>query len=98
MIRLENKETTIKKDEESNMTYSDLAIAVTNQESPKGFSVTDMKKRFRIIEALESSKKDIELEDEDFNNLKTLVNDMKWGMPHKDIVAFTDDINELEVK
>lgn len=55
-----------------------------------------MKQRLDIFAALTPDEKNmIHLEDAHFETVKTCVNEFRWGMLHKDIVAFSEYINTL---
>ena len=91
MVKIENKEIEIKG---SKTDYKDLLKACNDQTPERGFSVTEMKNRLRISDALD--KENIELEDSDFTNLKSLVNSMSWAVADKALVDFVEYINELK--
>jgi hypothetical protein len=94
MKTIANKETSIKKDENSNVKYSDLAIACLNQIPQGGLNATEMRSRIKCIDALENAGEEIQLEDAEFETLKRCVNSMKWAILHKDVVDFIDEINK----
>lgn len=91
MVKIENKEVEIKG---SKTDYKDLLKACNDQTPEKGFTLAEMKNRLRISDALD--KEVIELEDADFSNLKTLVNNMSWAIADKALVDFVEYINNLK--
>lgn len=90
MKTLENKTTELPNGEEK-LTYFELAKSCVNVPPQQGFDVQEMNKRLRVIEKLEGEK--VEMEDADFDTLKQCVNDMKWGVLHRDISDFVKYIN-----
>lgn len=81
--------------DEQPVTYRELIKAVVEARNEKGISFVQMAKRLRIIEALEKSNDELVLEDADFELLKELTNEMKWGVVHKDIVKFCEEVTNL---
>lgn len=74
----------------------DLVKACLNNVPESGFSYEDLKLRQRIEDACLKSKKEIILlEDNDANNLKILIKQMRWGVRHNDIVSFCQDVENL---
>jgi hypothetical protein len=70
--------------------------AVINNRPADGFTVEEMRRRFRVIGAVEKLKEGatkLELEDQDFETIKTCVNQFKWGVMAKSIMEFVDQIN-----
>jgi len=72
---------------------SGLMLACLNNPSREGIDVVTMRKRIRVIDAIEAAKEKkkttIEIEDADFETLKVCAASMRWGMVHKDILAFS---------
>lgn len=103
MKTLELKETKIpkikvgEKQEESNemLNYGDFIKTALNIVPEKGFTPEEMKKRFRILDALEKDSKTLELEDADVVTLKDCIKAMQWGVLHKDIITFCEEINKI---
>lgn len=93
MKTIQNKETSIKSGDVL-IKYSNLINTCINNIDPqKGATASDMRSAIRVMDAVE--KEVIELEDADFAFLKQKVNEMKWAIIHKDVLAFIDYINEL---
>lgn len=65
---------------------------------PIGFSRSEMKDRDTIEKAVEESEDEdaILFEDAVANNLKRIVDNMKWAMRHEDILAFIDAVDNME--
>jgi len=87
--------------EQQDITYKDFITTCVNQIPKDGMGVIEMKKRLRIIDAVESVDDDnkIGLEDEDWVVLKQCVNSMSWAIVSKDIVEFVEYVEnggELE--
>jgi len=91
-----NKEVKIKSPDGNLMHRSNLLNIVANQPPEKGLTITAMKDRMRILDAIVlADKGDITLEDADFNMLKKLYNEYGWLTPHKDIIELADHLDEL---
>lgn len=65
--------------------------------APLGFTRSDMRDRDRIEMAIDKSDDEIKLEDADAVNLKNLVSSMRWAMRHKEILEFTEAVEEMKV-
>ena len=90
-----NKPTEIKVNNES-LDRNNLFKLVTNFPSEKGIAVSEMRLRMRILDAIEKANGgNLELEDNDFNTLKTLFNNFGWVQPHKDILEMADHLEEV---
>ncbi len=73
----------------------DFAKVCVNNPKEGGFTPDEMKKRIRLIDLFEEEKKEYQVEDADLQELKTCVSSMKWAIAHKDIVSFSEDIENL---
>lgn len=91
-----NKEVKIKGSDDKLMLRSNLLNIVTNNPPERGLTITAMKERMKILEAIEKADKgDITLEDAEFNTLKKLYDEYGWLTPHKDIIELADHLDEL---
>lgn len=81
-----------------NATYADLALLCVRVPKEGGFGVEEMRKRFRIIDALDGigDTANVKLEDQDADLLKEICKEFKWSAMHKDIIAFTDCMGDLK--
>ncbi len=96
MVTLKNKITEIKKNEKEKLSYFDLMKVCAEQAPKEGLKIQQINKRIRIINALEKEKEGkVEMEDADFDELKSLVVNFTWGIVHKDIVNFYNYIQNL---
>lgn len=72
----------------------ELIKTAANNCPPGGFAASDMMSRLRIIDAVESCEKQgspadvINLEDNDYENLKKYVETTKWNVLSRSIVDF----------
>ena len=57
-----------------------------------GLTVEDIRKAVRVMDLVDMSKDKLELEDADYDYLKQRVENNKFGIAHKSIVTFIDDI------
>jgi len=100
MKEIEIKKTSVKNtkkgmDTREFLDYSDFIKACVNHLPKNGFSTDDVRKRTRIIEALEAQKDGkINLEDADLIILKDCIKTMQWGFMHKEIIQFVDYIEK----
>lgn len=58
----------------------------------RGASIEEMRKSIRVLDALENSNGVLELEDADWEHLKTKVTMMQWGVIDRRIVQFVDEV------
>ncbi len=74
---------------------TELIKGAVNQQPAGGFDGKDMMERLRVLGALDKVNGDAELqlEDQDYENLKKYVKATKWGVLSKTIVEF---INTFE--
>ena len=93
---IEAKKTKIRGQDEEMLTYIDLVRVCVNAVKQGGFTVDEMRKRQRILDAVDKEKDGkMSLEDEDVKILKGCVAQMKWLTVHKDVIAFSDYIKDL---
>jgi len=79
-------------------TYADLCLICVRTPKEGGFGVEDMRKRFRIIDALTDIKPTatVKLEDQDASLLQEVMTEFKWSNMHKDIIELTDYVSKLK--
>ena len=79
-------------------TYADLCLICVRAPKKGGIGVEEMRKRFRIIDALEEVGKTatVKLEDQDAVLLREIMIEFKWSNMHKDIIELTDYVSKLE--
>ena len=100
MKEIENKITSIKnsgenKEEKPFVEYSDFIKGCVNNIGKSGFSSDDIRKRARILDALDNQKDGkILLEDADLITLKGCIKIMQWAFMHRDILKFVDYIEK----
>jgi hypothetical protein len=78
------------------LSYLNIMRACINEPARDGLSVDEMRKRIRVLDKLTDGIVELELEDDDFNTLKDIVNKKRWPMPHKNIIEFVDYINSIK--
>lgn len=61
----------------------------------QGIDLDIMRKRLRVLDALEKAEDTIEVEDVDLKTIQDCVRGMKWNVVHRDIMAFADYILAL---
>jgi hypothetical protein len=62
----------------------------------KGAMVEEMRRSIRILDALDKSTDMLELEDADFEYLKSRVPNAKFSIVHPVIVKFVDDVTNVQ--
>ena len=79
-------------------TYADLCVICVRAPKEGGFGVEDMRKRFRLIDALDNIGKTatVKLEDQDAALLTEVMVEFKWSNMHKDIIELTDYVSKLK--
>ena len=61
--------------------------------SPKGMTVTQLRSRIRILDALDKPENDsVILEDAEFTTLTEIVNDTGWVRADRQVLQIIDDI------
>lgn len=78
-------------------TYADLMKIAMNQIPQQGISTAQMRKDFRVFDALEKANHKIELEESDFEYLHGKIKGMSWGFRNRGLILFEDDM-ELVAK
>lgn len=77
--------------------YFDIALIGLNSRPQDGWTVKDMKDRFKLIDKLEGKElgKSIEITEEELETIKSC-NNIKWNIMHKDIISFDEYIEKLK--
>jgi hypothetical protein len=58
----------------------------------KGADIAEMRKSIRVLDALDASNGTLELEDADYEHLKTKILNMPWNVIDRRIVQLVDDV------
>jgi len=98
-MKFENKKTEFKDEQGKDfLGYADLALTCLNSIDRNGCSPLEMAARIKVINPLQDLKigGTHKLEEAHYETLKKCVNETKWTMIHKDIVAFTDYVNNMK--
>lgn len=97
MKKFENKKTELENGV-NRLGYADLAITCLNQIPQGGLGPLEMAERIKLINPLQELELDqiLEIEDANFETLKKCVESTKWNAVHKDIVAFSQYIENLK--
>jgi hypothetical protein len=98
MITLENRVTTIPKNEKDFASYADMLSAVLNKPLSKTIDIKSMRRDLRLLDTLEESTTQINLEIDDFKYLASLIDQSEWAIKHKDILAFVDYIDSVKAE
>lgn len=95
MKTLELKQTKLKLNQDGNATYKDLILLCVNVPKQGGFSISEIKSRLEIVNAVESAEGTLKLEDAPTQLLQEIVSEFKWGSVHADIVEFVESIQNM---
>lgn len=78
--------------------YADLIVICASGPIKGGYDEFVMAKHLRIINfaIAKRNQKSIEFEDDDFNTIKKCVKDMKWKIPHQELLDFMKYIREFD--
>jgi hypothetical protein len=102
MVKLENRSAdriVISKDEQGNEIKADykwLASQCVGMTPGDKLTVEEMRKRYRILDAIEKADTEILLEDADFEKLKSMVIGFQWWFMSPNLIEFEDYIKELK--
>src|SRR5580765_4847072 len=74
--------------------YAEAIRTVIRQplDQSRGVNIEEMRKGIRILDKLDASKDVLELEDADWDHLKTKVEAMQWGMVDRHLLEFIDAV------
>ena len=95
MKTLELKQTKLKINQDGNASYKDLILLCVNAPKQGGFSISEIKSRLEIVNAVESAEGTLNLEDAPTQLLQEIVSEFKWGSVHADIVEFVESIQNM---
>ena len=71
--------------------YKSVITMIINSPPREGLSISDMRKRIKILDLLEKSDEILEIEDEYYKLLQGLVKNFKWMQIDKNIIEFCSD-------
>jgi hypothetical protein len=74
--------------------YQDVLRDVVRKplDSQRGASIEEMRQSLRVLDALETSNGTLELEDSDYEHLKTKLLAMQWNVVDRRLVQLVDDV------
>ena len=86
--------------EKQELEYKPLiqVIIETPASQERGTTVDEMRKSIRILDALEKSEDVLQLEDADYDYLKSRINNARFSSNNKAFVDFVDCVNEQNIK
>lgn len=86
------------KEETRKLNYADLIKIVSDSIPQGGWTKSSMQSSIMIDGAIKDVAVDTEihLENSDAEYLKNAVKNQKWGIKHKDILAFMDDVEKMQ--
>ena len=96
MITLENKATSIAKNEKEFATYADLIVAILNKPLSKTIDIKSMRRDLKLLDIFDTAGETVELTKPDFDYVASLIDESEWAIKHKDIVTFVDYIDSLK--
>jgi len=85
---------TLDDEQTGTLRWSEMIRTVVRQPQDKqsGASIDEIRKGIRVLDALDHANGVLELEDADWEHLKTKVIAMRWGVIDPRLVTFYDDI------
>jgi len=96
MKTLELKQTELKINQDGNASYKDLILLCVNAPKQGGFTITEIKSRLEIVDAVEKADGSLQLENSAAQLLQEIVSEFKWGSVHADIVQFVEDVQNMK--
>lgn len=96
MKTLELKQTKLKINQDGNASYKDLILLCVNAPKQGGFTITEIKSRLEIVDAVEKADGSLQLENSAAQLLQEIVSEFKWGSVHADIVQFVEDVQNMK--
>ena len=78
--------------QESVITTSDLFKAAINQMPQGGYTIDEMRSRFKLMDVIEKAEGELNLEDADYEKLKTLMSEMRWAVLSPFIMKTCDEL------
>lgn len=87
----------LKGDEVAGISTADIVRTCVNH-LPSGAKVDELRKRLRVVEALDHADRVLALEDADAETVQRCVAGMVWTKVHPGIVAFCDAVANLPSK
>lgn len=87
-IKLEESEET---HEGHQLKFSDKKLLAEIINRPvEGISVAEMRERIKLLDKIEAAEETLELEDSEFDKMKSLVEGFKFGIVSKHVLALCD--------
>lgn len=78
---------------ESGVEYAPhLKQLVAAPPNDNGFGLQEMRQAIRVLDILDTDMDTVDLEDADYNYLKTRIEKARFKFAHKDILCMVDDI------
>jgi len=94
MKTLENKEIELQGGADETMDYAFFIRQILKTPKQGGLNYNQVVTQLKIEDALDESNGEIELEDAEAASLLALVNAHQWGIAHRDIPKFVEDVRE----
>lgn len=97
MKTLALKATSLPWSEGKKANYKDLILSCLNFDATgRGFDFEEIASRMRVVEIVKVAKEleEIKLEDADIQKMLACVEQMRWAMPHAEIVQFVEEIRK----
>lgn len=97
MKALENRQTEILlKPDAPPARYADLVRLCIDNPPKDGFTPDQMRKRLRVLDALDGVDGTIEFEDSDADTVKDCVSTMRWARMDRELLEFTDAVEGMK--
>ena len=73
--------------------YKEALMGLLEGSPPQGYSVGELRKAVKAIEAISKASNGVQLEDDIYEFVKKRVNETKYRLAKPEIIEFIDDIN-----
>lgn len=88
----------LKQHEQERLSTRELIRSSLNNPPEKGFTVTEMAGRLKILNKLNQASGTLSLEDADFATLKACADQVHWALMDQSIVDFYEDLKKTGEK
>jgi len=79
----------------NNFAYKEMLEGILKNAPEQGFTIDQIRKSVKAIEALDKAKDSVEFEDDIAEHVKQMIMTAKFRIATSEIVSFIDDIEKL---
>lgn len=97
MYTIQNTSTAIPKTAKSQLRYFDIVAQSVGQTTAQGVSISELDLRIKLLNKFEDKEAEsADITDEDYVLLKACVENTKYRIIHRDVMAFVKYIQDLQ--